>query len=239
MEGSVDVNRIMASANAGFETGQAPMVRVLIGDDHEVIRRGLRQMIERRSGWSVCGEAASGAEVQRLAAELKPDVVILDVSMPGGDSVEVTRKLRAALPATEILIFTMHEGEEMIRALIGAGARGYLLKSDSTSQVYAAIESLVEHKPYFTAKVSEALREAFLKTIPSDGGKTPAALLSAREREIIQLLAESKSNKEVATKLGISVKTVETHRATIMRKLGVNSVVELVHYAVRNKIISP
>jgi len=233
------VNRIMASASAGFETGQAPMVRVLIGDDHEVIRRGLRQMIERRSGWSVCGEAASGVEVQRLAAELKPDVVILDVSMPGTDSVEVTRKLRAALPATEILIFTMHEGEEMIRALIGAGARGYLLKSDSTSQVYAAIESLVEHKPYFTAKVSEALREAFLKTIPSEGGKSPAALLSAREREIIQLLAESKSNKEVAAKLGISVKTVETHRATIMRKLGVSSVVELVHYAVRNKIISP
>ena len=228
-----------ASASAGLEARQGRMVRVLIGDDHEVIRRGLRQMIERRSGWSVCGEAASGAEVERLTAELAPDVVILDVSMPGTDSVEVTRRMRAAHPATEILIFTMHEGEEMIRALIGAGARGYLLKSDPTTQVYAALEALAEHKPYFTPKVSEALREAFLKTIPEGGGKTPATLLSAREREIIQLLAESRSNKEVATKLGISVKTVETHRATIMRKLGVSSVVELVHYAVRNKIISP
>ena len=228
-----------ASTIAKLEVGQGRNVRVLIGDDHEVIRRGLRQMIERRGGWAVCGEAASGAEVERLAAELAPDVVVLDVSMPATDSVEVTRRLRKAHPATEVLVFTMHEGEELIRALIGAGARGYLLKSDPTTQVYAALESLAEHKPYFTPKVSEALREAFLKTIPDDSGKAPASLLSGREREIIQLLAESRSNKEVATKLGISVKTVETHRATIMRKLGVSSVVELVHYAVRNKIISP
>jgi DNA-binding NarL/FixJ family response regulator len=215
------------------------MVRILIADDHEVIRRGLRQMIERHGKWSVCGEATSGAEALELARELKPDIVILDVSMPNTDSVELTRRLREALPSTEVLIFTMHEGEEMIRALVDAGARGYTFKSDTTAQILTAIEMLAGHKPFFTAKVSEALREAFLKSIASDAGKPPASFLSAREREVIQLLAESKSNKEVATRLGISVKTVETHRATIMRKLGINSVVELVHYAVRNKMISP
>jgi DNA-binding NarL/FixJ family response regulator len=215
------------------------MVRVLLADDHEVIRRGLRAMIERRSGWTVCGEASSGTEALERTRALRPDVLMLDVSMPGTSSVEVTRTLRSELPDTEILIVTMHESEEMLRTLIGAGARGYLLKSDPTSQVYAAIEALVQHKPYFTAKVSEALREAFLRSISSAATKAPAALLSGREREIIQLLAEGKSNKEVAATLDISVKTVETHRATIMRKLGVNSIVELVHYAVRNKFIAP
>ncbi len=204
-----------------------------------MIRRGLRQLIERHAGWEVCGEATTGEQTVTLAAALKPDIVILDLSMLGFSSIEITRLLRTTLPNTEVLIFTMQEGEEMMRELIGAGARSYLLKSDPTSHIIAAIEALANHKPFFTAKISEALRSALQKTIGGTRSKSSLGLLSSREREIIQLLAEGQSNKEVSNHLGISVKTVETHRATIMRKLEINSVVELVHYAVRNKIISP
>jgi DNA-binding NarL/FixJ family response regulator len=215
------------------------MARILLADDHDVIRRGLRDLIERHGGWEVCGEAASGTQVMTKAMELKPDVVILDLNMPGLSSIEIARTIHANLPETELLIFTMHEGEELIRALINAGARGYILKSDSTSQIVAAIEALSEHKPFFTGKVSEAVRDAFMKSVAGGQRKSSPGFLSGREREIIQLIAEGKSNKRISTSLGISVKTVETHRATVMRKLGVNSVVELVHYAVRNKIICP
>jgi len=215
------------------------MVRILLADDHDVIRRGLRDLIERHAGWEVCGEAASGAQALAQATELKPDVVILDLNMPGTSSIEIAQAIRTNLPDTELLIFTMHEGEEIIRAMINAGARGYILKSDPTSQIMAAIEALAEHRPFFTAAVSESLRDAILKSIDGEQKRSPSGFLSSREREIIQLVAEGKSNKKIATSLGISVKTVETHRATVMRKLGVNSVVELVHYAVRNKIIFP
>lgn len=214
------------------------MTRILIADDHEVIRRGLRQMIERRPPWEVCGEAATGGDALERATALKPDLVILDLNMPGTDSVELTRQIRASLPETEVLIFTMHEGEELMRCLVGAGARGYVLKSDPLSEIFAAIEALGNHLPFFTGKVSAALREAFLRSMSGQQSRSPSAFLSAREREIVQLLAEGRSNKEVAASLGISVKTVETHRATIMHKLGVNSIVDLVHYAVRNNIIS-
>ena len=214
-------------------------LRILLADDHEVIRRGLRQLIERRAGWEVCGEATTGEQTVKLAGALKPGIVILDLSMPGFSSIEITRLLRTTLPNTEVLIFTMQEGEEMMRELIGAGARSYVLKSDPTSHIVAAIEALASHRPFFTAKISETLRDAFQKTIDGTMGKSSPSLLSSREREIIQLLAEGESNKEVSKHLGISVKTVETHRATIMRKLEINSVVELVHYAVRNKIILP
>lgn len=217
----------------------SPAVRILLADDHEVIRQGLRQLIDRHDGWQVCGEATTGEEATEQAMRLEPDIVILDVSMPGIATVEVISAIRAALPGTEILLFTMHEGEEMIRALLSAGARGYLLKSDPTSQILAAISALASGNPFFTPKVSESLREAFLRAIKGEQRGSSWSLLSPREREIIQLLAEGRSNKMVATALGIRVKTVETHRATIMRKLNINSVVELVHYAVRNKVISP
>jgi DNA-binding NarL/FixJ family response regulator len=213
------------------------MVRILIADDHEVIRRGLRQLIENRPGWEICGEATNGTEALARALALKPDVAVVDLSMPDTDGVALVRQIRAALPETELLIFTMHEGEELIRAVIGAGARGYVLKSDPTKEILAAIDTLARHKPFFTAKIATALREAFLKAVKLGDGKEPASLLSAREREIVQLLAEGNSNKDIANRLAISVKTVETHRAAIMRKLEVNSIVEVVHYAVRNKMI--
>jgi DNA-binding NarL/FixJ family response regulator len=217
----------------------APMVQVLIADDHEVIRRGLRQLIVHHPGWEVCAEAATGAEALEQATALKPDIVILDFSIPETDTIGLSRTIREQLPNTEVLVFTMHMGEEVMRAFISAGVRGYLFKTDTTSQIIAAIEALAKHKPFFTGKVSETLRESFVKSISGDGIRQPGGALSAREREIVQLIAEGRSNKEVAARLKISVKTVETHRATIMRKLGVNSVVELVHYTVRNKIIAP
>jgi len=158
--------------------------------------------------------------------------------MPEMDAVQLTRQIRQRLPNTEVLVFTMHEGEELMCALIAAGARGYVLKSDPTRDMIAAIEALSKHLPYFTGKVSIELRESFVKSIKGDQSRFPSASLSQREREIVQLLAEGKSNKQVAAILGISVKTVETHRATIMHKLEANSIVELVHYAVRNNIIS-
>jgi DNA-binding NarL/FixJ family response regulator len=212
--------------------------RILIGDDHELIRRGLRQVIERHSEWEICGEAASGAEIMECATKFKPDIVIIDVNMPETDAVGLTRHLKQTMPECEILVFTMHEGEELMCALIAAGARGYVLKSDPTSDVVAAIESLRKHLPYFTGKVSQELSESFLKSVKGERSRFPSAALSVREREIVQLLAEGKANKQVAAILGISVKTVETHRATIMHKLDANSIVELVHYAMRNNIIS-
>jgi DNA-binding NarL/FixJ family response regulator len=214
------------------------MIRILIADDHELIRRGLRQMIERHADWEVCDEVETGVQALERASELKPHVMIIDVSMPEMDAVQLTRQIRQRLPNTEVLVFTMHEGEELMCALIAAGARGYVLKSDPTRDVIAAIEALSKHLPFFTGKVSIELRESFVKSIKGDQSRFPSASLSQREREIVQLLAEGKSNKQVAAILGISIKTVETHRATIMHKLDANSIVELVHYAVRNNIIS-
>jgi DNA-binding NarL/FixJ family response regulator len=214
------------------------MIRILIADDHELIRRGLRQMIERHANWEVCDEVVTGVQALERASELKPHVMIIDVSMPEMDAVQLTRQIRQRLPNTEVLVFTMHEGEELMCALIAAGARGYVLKSDPTRDVIAAIEALSKHLPFFTGKVSIELRESFVKSIKGDQSRFPSASLSQREREIVQLLAEGKSNKQVAAILGISIKTVETHRATIMHKLDANSIVELVHYAVRNNIIS-
>ena len=213
------------------------MVRVLIADDHDVIRRGLRRLIEGHAGWEVCGEAANASAALEQAAIQQPDVAILDVSMPGESGIDLARELRITAPDTELLIFTMNESDEMVCASIDAGARGYVVKSDPTSEVVAAIQALADHKPHFTTTISEAVRKAL-----SDGGAMsgdPSQALSAREREITRLLAEGKTNKDVADLLQISPKTVDTHRAAIMRKLELKSVVELVHYAIRNKMISP
>jgi DNA-binding NarL/FixJ family response regulator len=216
--------------------GNASVLRILLADDHEVIRRGLRQLIEQHDGWDVCGEAATGREAIDQAMALKPDVVVLDLSMPGLEAFDLVRGMKSAAPGAELLVFTMHEGEEIMRDLIGCGARGYVLKSDSTMELVAAIKALAEHKPFFTRRASVMLRDTFVETVAHDAERSP---LSARERHIIQLLAEGRRSKEAARLLGISTKTVESHRTTIMRKLGIKSVVELVHYAVRNKIIVP
>jgi DNA-binding NarL/FixJ family response regulator len=212
------------------------MIRILLADDHDVMRSGLRAILEAHGEWLVCGEAREGHEAVRLALELKPDIAIIDIAMPGLDGLEVTRQIKKELPQTEVLIFTMHETENMIRAVIAAGARGYVLKSDAGLKLIESVEALSRHEPYFTPKASGILLEGFIK---SYGEPDKESILTSRERQIVQLLVAGKVNKEIADVLNISVRTVETHRATIMRKLGINSIVELVLYAIRNNIAHP
>ena len=210
-------------------------LRILVADDHHVVRTGLRTLLETESGWEVCAEAANGREAVEKAKELKPDVAVLDISMPLLNGVEATRQIRKLSPKTEVLILTMHDSESLIQEVLGAGARGYILKDDADRSLIAAVKSLERHKPYLSTRVSEV----FSKTVLSPNSDSPLdrRRLTPREREILQLLAEGKSNKEIGNILGISVKTAETHRANIMLKLDFHSITELVRYAVRNKII--
>jgi DNA-binding NarL/FixJ family response regulator len=214
------------------------MIRILLADDHDVVRRGLRELLEEHEGWEVCGEAANGRQAIEAANKLRPNVAIVDLAMPELNGLEATRHIRKEAPETEVLVFTMHESEHLVRDVLEAGARGFVLKSDAARYLTSAVEALAQHKPFFTSKVSELVLEEFLKAGKHKKDVTvPTSLLTPREREIVQLLAESKSNKEISSLLNISVKTVETHRAAIMRKLGINSIVELVHYAVRNELV--
>lgn len=211
-------------------------IRILLADDHDAVRRGLRAMLEDHPGWQVCGEAADGREAVQLAAKLRPDIAVLDLEMPELNGLEATRQIKKELLDVEVLIYTMHETEQLIREVLVAGARGYVLKADAGYQLIEAVEALSRHKPFFTTKASETLLESFLKS-RLEAGET--SVLTDRERQVVQLLAEGNVNKEVAAALGISVKTVETHRAAVMRKLGVNSIVDLVHYAIRNQLVKP
>jgi DNA-binding NarL/FixJ family response regulator len=216
------------------------VVRILVADDHEVVRKGLVALLAQRPDWQVCAEAMNGREAVKLALKFRPNVAIIDLSMPELNGLEATRQIRHDVPETEVLVFSMYENEQFVRDLLAAGARGYVLKSDVSTQLITAIETVARHKPFFTSDVAEKVLEGFLKLgdlTPEDTGTH--GILTAREREIVQLLAESKSNKEVSHLLGISVKTVQTHRATIMRKLGINSIVDLVHYAIRNHLVTP
>ena len=208
------------------------MTRILIADDHEVVRYGLRRNLESQPKWEVVGEASDGKEAVAKALELKPDIAVLDYALPLVNGVEATRQIRARLPRTEVLIFTMHDNETVIRDLLAAGARGFLLKSDASRFLLAAIELLTLHKPFFTDKVSEALLDSFLKR----PGHAQSAL-TPRERGVVQLIAEGHTNKQIANLFNISLKTVETHRATVMRKLNMSSAASLVRYAIRNEII--
>jgi DNA-binding NarL/FixJ family response regulator len=211
------------------------MTRILIADDHEVVRSGLRSILEAHDGWQVVAEACDGKEAIAKAVETKPDVAIIDYSLPMMNGVEATRQIRARVPGAEILIFTMHDSDVLIGELLEAGARAYLLKSDAKQYLVAAVESLAGHRPFFTGRVSEQLLETFLA---KHHIKTEATL-SPRERVIVQLIAEGHSNKEMGEILNLSVKTIETHRAAAMRKINVNSTAAIVRYAIRNKLIEP
>ena len=211
-------------------------IRILVADDHEMVRKGLRTTLEARKGWVVCGEAADGREAVRMARELKPDIVILDLTMPELNGLDATRQICKTVSRTRVLILTMHDSEQLVHEVLAAGARGYVLKSDAGRAIYEAVESLSRGKPYFTSRVSEVLLRSFLEP-ESSVREAESGALTSREREIVQLIAEGKSSKEVASALGISPKTAETHRANLMRKLGIHSVSEIVRYAIRNRII--
>jgi len=213
-------------------------VRILIADDHHVVRTGLRALLESKSGWQVCAAATNGREAVEQAGQLKPDVAVLDIGMPLLNGVEATRQIRKLSPHTEILILTMHDSELLVHEVLEAGAHGYILKDDADRNLIAAVDALRRHKPFLSPRVSDAVS----KTVQHSGEgfatqRSSRSRLTPREREIVQLLAEGKSNKEVAAVLGISVKTAETHRANIMLKLNFHSVTELVRYALRNKMI--
>jgi DNA-binding NarL/FixJ family response regulator len=208
------------------------VTRILIADDHHVVRAGLRAILEAQPNWEVVAEAGDGKEAILKAIEAKPDVAVIDYSLPLVNGIEVTRQIRGRLPRTEVLIFTMHDNETLFQELLKAGARGYLLKSDAKLHLIGAIEALAAHKPFFTAKVYEALLSTYVK-----GSKRPGSLLTGRERQVVQLIAEGHTNKETAELLNISLKTVESHRASVMRKLDLSSPAALVRYAIRNKIV--
>ncbi len=212
-----------------------PPLRILVADDHHVVRTGIRALLESRKEWTVCCEAANGREAVQKAQEFKPDVALLDIGMPLLNGVEATRQIRKVSPNTEVLALTMHDSEAMIEGILDAGARGYILKDDAHKNLFAAVEALARHKPYFSSRVSATVSRVARR---GDAVKVSAARrLTPRQREIVQLLAEGKGNKEIADLLEISVKTAETHRANIMLKLNIHSVTDLVRYAVKNKII--
>ena len=212
-------------------------VRILIADDHEIFRRGLAAELAQVPGWVVAAQAANGREAVTLAADIKPDLVVMDLTMPELHGLEAARRIIAADPAARILILTAHESEQLVREVLSAGARGYVLKSDAGRILVAALQELLEGRMFFTSNVARIVVDGYLRNESRDSDTDTA--LSAREREIVQLLAEGNSNKDIARALSISVKTAETHRSNIMRKMGFASLPELVRYAIRNKIIEP
>jgi len=213
-------------------------MRILVADDHEVVRRGLQVLLEAQPGWEVSAEAADGREAVEKAKELKPDVVILDVTMPILNGLEATRQILKADPKARVVILTVHESDQVVSEVLDAGARGYVLKSDAGRDLVAAVEAVCRNNSFFTSKVAEKVLDGYLKAESRSGTEEPSRdRLTPREREIVQLLAEGSSSKEVAAALGLSVKTAETHRSNIMRKLGLHTTSDLVRYAVRNSII--
>jgi DNA-binding NarL/FixJ family response regulator len=214
------------------------MIRILLADDHALMRRGIRDLLMSNPEFEIVGEAADGREAVRLAEKFRPDVLIMDLAMPELNGLDAIRQIRKDIPEIELLVFSMHDSEELIREVFAAGARGYVLKSDVALYLVEAIKSLARHKPFITPRISEAILHSLVS--PATPGRVEPARpgpLSAREREILQLLAENKSNKDIAKALGISVRTVETHRRSVMQKLDANSIVQLVHYAIRNGIV--
>jgi DNA-binding NarL/FixJ family response regulator len=215
------------------------MFRILIADDHDVARGGIRALLENHPGWQVCGEAKDGRETVEMVAITKPDLILLDIGMPNLNGLEATRQILATAPEALILILTMHDTDQLVREVLRAGARGFLFKSDAGRDLITAIEALQQGRTFFTTRVSQLVLSGFLDR-DQPGEESPERnfeLLTTREREVIQLLAEGKTSKEVAVALSLSVKTAETHRTNLMRKLDLHSVADLTRYAVRNGIV--
>jgi len=216
-------------------------LRVLIADDHEVVRQGVRTILESQTGWTVVAESDNGQDAVERAAETTPDIALLDISMPLLNGLEATRQILKEHPETQVLILTMHESSELVKDVLAAGARGYVLKTDAKRDLVNAVTSLSEGRPFFTSKVAEMVLEGYRHpaAAASPGEFKLGNRLTSRERQIVQLLAEGKSSKEIASALSISIKTADTHRANIMRKLDLHSLADIVRYAIRNKIIEP
>ena len=210
--------------------------RILIADDHEIVRRGIRSLLENHPGWEVCGEAVDGREAVEKARATRPDLVLLDVSMPNLNGLDAARQILEIVPQTRVLILTMHESEQIVREVLEVGARGFLLKSDAARDLVSAIQALQRRTTFFTSSVAEMVLNGFLDR-RGETQKPSKDRLTPREREVVQLLAEGKSSKEVAVVLNLSVKTAETHRTNVMRKLDLHSVADLVRYAVRNNLV--
>ena len=214
-------------------------LRILIADDHEVVRRGLSALLQAQEGWEICGEASDGREAVEKAKLLKPDFVILDIGMPNLNGLAATRQLTQHDPNFKIIVLTITDSDHVIREALDAGARGFVLKSDAVRDLVSAIDALQRGQMFFTPRVNELVLAGFLEkgAVSPRGAPPKFPSLTPREREVIQLLAEGKSSKEVASVLNLSTKTAETHRSNIMRKLGFHSIRDLVLYAVKNNII--
>jgi DNA-binding NarL/FixJ family response regulator len=212
------------------------MLRILIADDHEVARRGIRSLLEAHPGWEICGEAKDGREAVECANKLKPNLVLLDIGMPRLNGLDAARQILATCPETRILILTMHDSDQVVRDVLAVGARGFLLKSDAGRDLVAAVEALQHQRTFFTTKVAQMVLDGYLH-VNNDTDRQARHILTPREREVIQLLAEGRTTKEVAVTLNLSVKTAETHRTNLMRKLDLHSVADLTRYAVRNGIV--
>ncbi len=211
-------------------------LRILIADDHEVARKGIRSILETHPGWEVCGEARDGREAVELAAQLKPDVLLIDIGMPNLNGLDAARQIMGSAPDVNILILTIHDSEQVVREVLAAGARGFLLKSDAGRDLIAAVEALQNRRTFFTSKVSQMMLDGYLHP-HKDSSENEERILTPREREVIQLVAEGKTTKEIANTLSLSVKTAETHRTNLMRKLDLHSIADLTLYALRNGIV--
>jgi DNA-binding NarL/FixJ family response regulator len=213
-------------------------VRILVADDHEIVRHGVRALLEAEPGFEVVAEATTGREAVAEARRLRPGVAIIDVSMPELNGLEATRRIREILPECEVLIFTVHDSEQVLRDAFAAGAHGFVLKSDAARTLVTAVASLGQHKAFFPSPAAELLLAGYLEHDADGHDETPLGLTS-RQREVLQLLAEGKTNKDVAQLLGIAVKTAEAHRTNIMTRLGLHSVGDLIRYAIREKLVVP
>jgi DNA-binding NarL/FixJ family response regulator len=208
-------------------------MRILVADDHDVVRAGLKQLLNAQADWEICAEAKTGREAVTLAQQYEPRVVVMDIGMPALNGLDATRKIRRLLPHAKIVILSMHFSDQLIRDITEAGAQGYVLKSDADRELVAAVRAVANGGSYFTSEAANRLAGPHCMPDPSSFRKR----LTPREREVVQLLAEGKSSKEAAVSLSVSVKTVETHRANILRKLELHSISEVIRYAIKNNIV--
>jgi DNA-binding NarL/FixJ family response regulator len=227
---------VVAAFHAFVMTEPSRPLRILIVDNHPVTRRGIRMLLEARPHWTVCGEAANGRDAVEQARRAKPDIVVMDLALPELNGLDAMRQILKDAPATEVVVLTIHDSEEVVQQALQAGARGYVLKSDAGRSLVDAVQSLGRHTPFFTPTVAELVLDAYIRGDTGEAHGLEPPIVTAREREIIQLVAEGRTSKAVAADLGISVKTVEAHRTNIMRKLRMHSVTQLVRYAIRHHL---